>query len=88
MTTTLSTPKSMTNSIWTRPEVKKSSKNWSFKRGHERNRTVSITRYAKPTAGGIEFDGVVHPNFAAVKAAAADAGITHVEMGAIRAKVS
>ena len=81
------TPSSMFNSIWSRPEVKKSRKNWSFRRDHDRNRTVSITRYAKPTVGGITFNGTTYPDFAAVKIAAADMGITHVQMGAIKAKV-
>ena len=85
----LSTPKPMQNSIWTRAEVKKTTKNWSIRRGHKRNKVVAQILFAKSAkGGGITMGGVHYENFQAAKDAAAEQGITHVRMGAINAKVS
>ena len=75
-------PKSMKNSIWSRPEVKKTSKNWAY-RSHKQNKLTKIAIITK-TAKGFEFMGDTMDNFGLVKDKARDAGYNMVRMGAVK----
>ena len=78
-------PKSMRNSIWTRPEVKKTSRNWSYQ-SHKRNKLTSIAIVRK-TPTGFDFCGETISDFSIVKQRAKDAGFNMVRMGAVKVLV-
>lgn len=83
MTTITSTPKSMQNSIWTRPETKRTTKNWSRRASHEKNRLVQVALVSQKK-GEFFLQSVSYPTFADVKLAAAGKGFDQVRMGAIK----
>ncbi len=84
--TTTHTPSSMQNSIWYRPEFKKTKKNWSFKRSRQRNKLVRIAM-VKPVNGTYWVNGEPCSNWDEVKQMAGMMGFQKVRMGAINSNV-
>jgi hypothetical protein len=80
-------PKSMKNSIWDRPDIKSKKKNWQHRASHEKNRLVSIGLVSQKK-GEFFLQSVSYPTFDEVKLAAQKKGFGQIRMGAIKVTLS
>lgn len=83
-------PKSMQNSIWSRPEFKFTKNHWEFRGRQNPQRKANIVNIGFCSKKGKQyhFKGDTFDTFDDVKQAAADQGIHEVRMGAIKAKIA
>jgi len=83
----ISTPRAMQNSIWTRPETKSKKNRWEFSRKHQKNKLVQIGLVSQK-GGKFFLQGLEFPNFESVKTSARNAGFDQIRMGAIKVTLS
>jgi hypothetical protein len=83
----ISTPRAMQNSIWTRPEMKSTKKRWEFSRKHQKNKLIHIGLVSQ-RGGKFFLQGLEFPTFDSVKTSARNAGFNQIRMGAIKVTLS
>ena len=83
----ISTPKSMKNSIWERPDMKSKKNNWQHRAGHQKNKLIHIGLVSQK-GGKFFLQGLEFPTFDSVKTSARNAGFNQIRMGAIKVTLS
>ncbi len=78
-------PRTMKNTIWERPMVKRQNKNWTYKK-HDRVQSSRIA-FVKPSKGGYTVLGAHVPTFDEAKILARTKQYDKVRMGAIVSKL-